>query len=1111
MRFPVLHPSLSHASRWTLRLLATCFALCCAALTAHAQAYTWRNVEIVGGGYVPAVIFNESEPNLIYARTDIGGAYRWNPTTQRWIPLLDWIGFDDWNLTGVDALATDPVDPSRLYILAGTYTNSWTSQNGAILRSTDRGATFQRTNLPFKSGGNMPGRNMGERLAIDPNRNSVLYLGARSGNGLWRSTDFGVTWSRVTSFPATGTYAQDPSEPNYLYDPIGVTWITFDKTSGTAGTATPVIYVGVADLGTSIYRSTDGGATWAAVPGQPTGFLPHHGVLASTGFLYVTYSNKGGPYDGEKGDVWKLQTSTGTWTRISPVPSTSTDNYYGYGGLAVDKQNPNTLMVASLNSWWPDAIIFRSTDAGATWTRAWDWASYPNRTFRYTQDISASPWLVFTDTAPVPPVSSPRLGWMIGDIKIDPFNSNRMMYGTGATIYGTENLTTWDAGGQIALTVKAQGIEETAVHDLISPPSGAPLLSGLADINGFRHDSLTVPPARMFNTPSFGTQSLDFAELSPTFIARVGSTSTAGVTRAGFSFDGGTSWFQASSEPGGVTGGGTIAAAANASRVVWSPEGAAPHYSTNNGSAWTASAGLPSGARVAADRVNPLKFYGFANGTFYVSTNGGANFTASGASGLPAYARFKAVPGREGDIWLAGGSETTVYGLWHSIDGGATFTKVAAIEEADNVGFGKAAAGQTYPAIYTSAQIGGVRGLYRSIDAGATWQRINDDQHQFAHTGGAITGDPRVFGRVFIATNGRGIIWGEPANANSLTASPTALSFAAAASSGTVAISSNVAWTASATPTWLSLSVASGSNNASLVVSATANIATTARSGTVTVTGGGITQTVTVTQAGASANSLTASPTSLSLAAAASSGTVAITSNVSWTITDNQTWLSVTPATGSNNATVTVSATANTATTARSGTVTVTGGGISRTVTVTQAGASTNSLTVSPTSLSLAATASSGTFAITSNVSWTITDNQTWLSVTPASGSNNATVTVSATANTATTARSGTVTVTGGGLTQTVAVSQAGAGSTPCSNPTPITLPFTKDGAGEFCYVTSGTINYVNSWNLQLLEINGVNYTNRWSNSMPARIDGKYFIRYVGQYAWSHLEITGSP
>ena len=132
------------------------------------------------------------------------------------------------------------------------------------------------------------------------------------------------------------------------------------------------------------------------------------------------------------------------------------------------------------------------------------------------------------------------------------------------------------------------------------------------------------------------------------------------------------------------------------------------------------------------------------------------------ASGLPAQAKIKAVPGREGDVWLAGGFEGEAYGLWRSTDSGASFVKLSNVEEADNVGFGKAAAGQTYPAVYAPAQVGGVRGLYRSDDAGATWVRINDDQHQWGVAGtDAITGDPRVYGRVYVSTNGRGIIYGD--------------------------------------------------------------------------------------------------------------------------------------------------------------------------------------------------------------------------------------------------------------------------------------------------------------------------------------------------------------
>ena len=167
----------------------------------------------------------------------------------------------------------------------------------------------------------------------------------------------------------------------------------------------------------------------------------------------------------------------------------------------------------------------------------------------------------------------------------------------------------------------------------------------------------------------------------------------------------------------------------------------------------------------------------------------------------------------------------------------------------------------------------------------------------------------------------------------------------------------------------------------------------------------------------------------LSLGAAASSIPVAVTGNVGWTVTDDQSWLSVTPTSGTNNGSFSVSAAANTATTSRSGAVTVSGGGITRQITVTQAGqAISNNLTVSPASLSLGSAAGSGSVAVTANTSWTITDDQTWLSITPASGTGNGTLTVSAMANTGA-SRSGTVTVTGGGITRTITVTQAGDSS----------------------------------------------------------------------------------
>jgi xyloglucan-specific exo-beta-1,4-glucanase len=762
------------------------------------QAYTWKNVVTGGGGgFVDDIIFNQKQKDLIYAHTDIGGAYRWNPATGTWTQLLNWVSPDQWNITGVESLATDPVNPNRLYIAGGTYTNSWATTNGVILRSMDYGRTFQQTPMPFKMGGNMPGRGMSERLAIDPNDDAILYFGARSGNGLWRSTDYGVTWSKVTNFPDTGPFAENPNDSTgYESDPIGIVWETFDPSTGRPGHPTQTIYVGVADNRSgadNIYRSTDGGKTWAAIPGEPicsvsgttvtctggatwdtssnatTGYLPHQGKLDANGTLYVTYSDWEGPYNGNRGDVWKFDPKTSTWTKISPVPgSDAANDIFGYGGLGIDRQHPGTLVVAAVNLWYPDTELFRTTDGGATWKRIWDWNGYPDRTLHYTIDVSNAPWLDFGVKNPTPPSPAVKVGWMIEGLNIDPFNSDRMMYGTGATLYATNNLTAWDTGGQVAIKSTALGIEEEAVLGLVSPPINAHLYSVVGDVSGWRHDDLTKSPAEMYTTPYAGTyQAIDYADLNPNFMVRVGYGNPGAnppVTSTAFSTDGGTTWVAGKTDVVGISAGNeTVAAAADGSRVVWAPNNAAVSYSTDNGATWTASANIPQNAAVASDRVNPKKFYGYGNGKFWVSIDGGATFTATAAPGLPIAndpVVVKAVPGHEGDIWIAGGSTGHAYGLWHSTDGGNTFTQLSNVTSADSIGFGMPAPGHRYVALYAFATIGGWRGIFRSDDGGKSWIRINDSQHQYAQPR-AITGDPRIYGRVYFGTNGFGIIYGD--------------------------------------------------------------------------------------------------------------------------------------------------------------------------------------------------------------------------------------------------------------------------------------------------------------------------------------------------------------
>ncbi|CAM3136786.1 sialidase family protein [Paenibacillus lupini] len=760
------------------------------------QSYDWGRVETVGGGFIPGIIYNPSEKDLVYVRTDMGGAYRWNKQTNSWKQLLDWVGFDEWNMAGVESLATDPVDPNRVYIAAGTYSNDFTDQNGVMLRSTDKGETWKKTILPFKFGGNMPGRSMGERLVIDPNNNSVLYFGARNGNGLWRSTDYGATWRKVTSFTA----GQNVKE--YYGGQVGPVWVTFDPSTGKKADkknkknaqTTQTIYVGVADTEKSIYKSTDGGVTWAPMEGQPNeGFVPHHGVLASDGKLYITYNSAIGPYDGaagngtKAGSVWKYDTISGEWTNISPAVIAPADANavpsYPFGGLAVEPSNPNTIMVATMNMWWPDEHIFRSTDGGATWTSLWTMGEGWSRVNKYDLDYSKAPWLDWGKTFnPTDVEQNPKMGWMIGDLEIDPFNPDRLLYGTGATLFAADNLTALDRdnGDKVKLSVYAQGIEETAVLGLISPPEGAHLMSSMGDIGGFRHEDLDTAPT-MITNPYIGTSTdLDYAELNPKLVVRVGNAENKDA-RMGVSVDNGVTWTPAANAwmdaDGDKTQGGTVAVGANGSTIVWAPKSASADisrpvsYSRNNGQTWSVSTGVPEGAMVSSDRVNPSKFYAYANSAFYVSMDGGATFVKSAkAVGLPSKlnSKFKAVPGGEGDIWLVAAKDNTntesAYGVFHSTDSGATFTKLKNVQEAAMIGFGKAAPGKKYMAIYMNGRINGKFGFYRSDDSGRSWIRINDDLHQYANATQAITGDPRVFGRVYIGTNGFGIVRGDIAD-----------------------------------------------------------------------------------------------------------------------------------------------------------------------------------------------------------------------------------------------------------------------------------------------------------------------------------------------------------
>ncbi len=708
--------------------------------------YSWQNVQILGGGFVTGIVFSPVAQNVIYARTDVGGAYRWDAASSRWVAMTDWVGRTQSNLEGIESVAADPVDPSTVYLAAGEYL---TSGNGFILRSVDLGATWTQNPIAVPMGGNANGRSMGERLAIDPNLTSTLYFASRS-SGLWSSVDSATTWNQVTSFPVTG-------DATY-----GLSFVVFDPSSGASGNASSTIYVGVATTaGPSLYRTTDGGTTWQAVPGQPTGLFPHHGAMdATTKVLYLAYDNSYGPNNVTSGAVWKIDTTTDTWTNITPaagVPSAA--DTFGYGGLSLDTAHSGTLMVTTIDRWGHGDDIYRTTNAGAAWTDVGAHALHL---------LAGATWLDFGGGAPT------DTGWM-GSIAIDPFNPARALYVTGQGLWWSNDVTDADSNLVTSWTFADIGIEQTVALGLISPSFGAHLISALGDLCGFKHDNLDMsPPGGMMNDPIFGnTTSLDFAEQHPSIVVRVG-TNSAFIGHGAYSIDGGATWVAFPTEPRATTadGGaaavsaGSIAVSSDGSTLLWAPTGtrqapATASYSTDWGVTWKPSAGLPNNASVASDRVNPAKFYARSTGaSLYVSTDGGATFTASPATGLPTGGLVRPTPGIEGDLWLANAK-----GLYHSTDAGTTFVQDADVQAAYALGFGRGATCQSASVLYLAGTVAGttgsVTGVFRSDDTANSWQRIDDAQHQFGSIN-YLTGDPRTYGRVYLGSGGRGILYGDP-------------------------------------------------------------------------------------------------------------------------------------------------------------------------------------------------------------------------------------------------------------------------------------------------------------------------------------------------------------
>ncbi len=707
--------------------------------------YAWKPMKIGGGGWVVGMNISPTEKGLIYVRADVSGAYRWNPTTSTWKQLVtsasmpaDSVGYAKY--AGVDSIVSAPKDPEVAYMaFAG---QPYGEAIGQIFRSTNRGDTWIATNFKtnqVKMEPNGKGRQEGERLCVDPNNSDVVYFGSIA-DGLWTTQNGGAAWTKVAGLPA-GTA------------PHGVNTVHFDKAAGvlaskTNGVRTKVIYVTVNEGG--VFKTSDAGATWTQIANSGPGLtgMPHDAAIGPDSTYYVAFTKDQDKAKKKEfaGSVWKCSPD-GVWTNITPTDAKGGDQ--AYWELAVDPADARHIVVMRNGG-----RCWNSTDQGATWT-----VHMFHLNSRNVQWLGKQTGNYFLSA---------------GALAFDPFERGKLWFAEGFGVWWTKDLTTPNIEWQAA----SEGIEEMCGNDVIAPPGGKPV-AAMWDLGAFYFSGVDSYTAQRSQPYFMSCWALDWCPADPKFIVGV-FRNHLGISphpnSTGYSTDGGQTWTRFPAVNHGSAPAelefGVIAVSANRTdNIVWAPAmKKLPYYTTDKGATWQQSSfGGPTNTGfwsyasphkpLCADRVLPDTFYCYRpEDGVYCSTNGGANFVKAGN---PVPQRWnsilKSTPGHARDLWFA---EGTVGGVWHSTTGGATWTQAPGIKQAFNVGLGKPEKDGGYPTVFVAGIAGNQTGIYRSTDAGATWDKVGNYPLGIFDYVDAMDGDKEVFGKVYMGFAGSGFAYG---------------------------------------------------------------------------------------------------------------------------------------------------------------------------------------------------------------------------------------------------------------------------------------------------------------------------------------------------------------
>ena len=698
--------------------------------------YKYGRLAIGGGGFVSGLLFDKNT-GVKLARTDVGGAYKWDATNCEWKQLFNFVSQANVGLLGVEAFAIDPTNGNNMYFLCGC--QYFSGQKTSVLYTNDGGETFKETELtgtPFFVHGNGEGRNNGERIAVDPNNPNIIIAGSRVGTPLVISKDGGKTFSALSSFPSVYTSSVSwPSWESTKYNTTensnGISAVVFDGNSTLADGSTARIYVGVSRTGSSnVYVTEDGGETWSPVAALPTSYMPLRMKMAQDGKLYIAYADK--CVGGSSGAIYTYDHETGSATNISPVSSG-----YSFGDVEVSPYNSKMLIVSTNNTWVPQKWdngssangdkFWVSSDGGKTWTEL-----YQN----FTITNNGVTW-----------IPGYAIHWC-GSMCFDPDNESKVSFASGNGIFSC--LNPW--GNNPTFYFDVNGVEETVALDLVSVPGGNPM-SVIGDYTGFTHEK--VNEFAPIHDPAPGTSSgIAYAAKNPDIMARVSGNEWADLTDY-YTEDGGKTWTSF-----GKSSYQKVAFNADGSVMIVAQNGGGLKYSTDKGSSFSDCSGASSATFAVGDPVNSSYVYAAAKDAILVSSDGGKTFTSKTLTN-DSYTRLCVVPGIEGLVYApCGGS-----GLYVSTDKGSTFTKVDGLNACQAIGEGISEDGQSYY-LYAWGTSDIHTGLFRSTDKGATWKIINDSKNQFGGIGNGqfVIGDNNIAGRFYMSTVGMGIVYGDLAS-----------------------------------------------------------------------------------------------------------------------------------------------------------------------------------------------------------------------------------------------------------------------------------------------------------------------------------------------------------